>query len=249
MVSFVFGPSQSSMREGIAQSLRRTGDPIETSQARSTDGPAALMLEDELPYASSSEATSAPPTSELNALERDFCSHTDVFNSYYEGECATQQELDEAWITLIALDEDVYGVDVAAVAGTNSYCDTNPNDCPWAQEASSTGEIGPRVAAAYSSALLEDGDPSTHGVQRSPPGWDSGIGEFAGDFTCAGYWAAYGSSLAWFGSSIWGLSSTLTAATVAGVAATGVGALVLGGVAAAGAVVASAIFLHQCYMT
>jgi hypothetical protein len=66
------------------------------------------------------------------------CTYTDEDNITWTGECATQQEMDEAWAVALSLEEDVYGVQAETNGFSYEYCQSYPTDC-WDQEAALSG--------------------------------------------------------------------------------------------------------------
>ena len=160
-----------------------------------------------------------------------------------EGECATQQEIDDALTTLIALDAEIAGAQATVATSSSEYCSSHAADCAtWEQDdAASVG--GPRAEAAaplYASL-----------ANYSFDSIDEALG--AGHVThlmvargCASAVWGYVASLGAFGVAAFALGHAATATAVAAPVAAVVGIALGGAVFAAAAVIGTGIAVYEC---
>jgi hypothetical protein len=193
--------------------------------------------------ASESGEWSAPSDSEEDARSAESgstrretsCEWTDPYdNAYYSGECATQQALDDAYVTAIALEADIYDLD----SDVETACapPENPEVCAISDHMTRAGEAQYdfiRIADAEANYLEAMANANTM-VGGFPPN----IGLSGGtELACGFPKAAYGIALGNFGVRLLGVFAFAVSGGPAIAAAVVVGGAV---VAAAAVVVAGA---------
>lgn len=179
----------------------------------------------------------------VTVTETHYCEYTDPDGVFWSGTCATQQQIDEAWVISIALQEDADAIEAEIQQATLLYCHQNPLDCPLDSEDDN--------AANFALAMMTGGDELVGGPYQPDAcfAMGSAVGE---DFTlsvvalgCGYRAAAYAGALVTFGRLAFKLNTVLRAgAPPAGAVADAVVAAVVAG----GAVVTAGVWLHDCYL-
>ena len=200
----------------------------------------------------------------VESVQRDYdCEYTDPDGVYWSGACATQQEIDDGLATLIALQEDVEGIQTETDAEWHSICTSRPEMCeePYEDEDVIESSAGTGVELAVASPyVLTNMAGSQLAItnlsfnKRSEAdvtymencGQMSPVGQQVAPFiSCYSSGIAYAGSLGAFGLRIARLSALLgMAAPPAGA----IGEAIGWGVITAGAVAGSAIALHECLL-
>lgn len=187
------------------------------------------------------------------------CEYTDDENNYWSGTCATQQELDDAAATAVALQDDVDEITDEQDAEWATVCANNPPLCeepydddedevsaPWI----STSDLGSMVRLTPGAGEIGRFDISlasfqsfdTKGGLRCAANSTVLQQDGVAAFQCYSSGLAYGGAIANFGLRIWKVSRMLAAFPPAA----GVGFEIGGAVIGAGAVVAAAMAVHSC---
>ena len=174
-----------------------------------------------------------------------YCEFTDRNNTLWTGECASQQEFDDALVVKIALDAEVAAVQQEVVTYSTAYCREmgTSEDCQWATDDESVlegplAEVTPAIAAmsvSYSFSAVAVGQSGPNARACGSAGWG-----FAGALGAFGLATGYlSTTLASYGSA---------AAIAAGTAATvgAVGFALAGGVVCAIGVIAAANAVDEC---
>lgn len=102
---------------GVLKASRMT--PLQSPE---TSSGARLQFEtrDDVPYAAS-DAQMPPAVPVLTQISSTDCEYTDADNYYWSGECATQEDIDDAYATAVALDSDSDGAQ-AEIDVDVDYC-------------------------------------------------------------------------------------------------------------------------------
>ena len=185
------------------------------------------------------------------------CEYTDAENVYFSGPCATQQEVDDGYATMIALQEEVGGIEAEVGAACNNKreaCEEpteNELDSETPLEAY-RGSGAPFANALDGASEMAGSDmynSDTFNSFSASVGYDScartPVTPLLDDSNRLNCWAqiiGYVGALAAFGIRIGMLSSALGVVTPASAIGYSIGLAVI----AAGAVAGTAIALHEC---
>ncbi len=187
------------------------------------------------------------------------CTYTDPDNVVWSGTCATQQEIDDAALQMIALQEEADDIVAETNADWAAACAARPGMC---EEPTDDADVAVGSAASFTlgsmSASEARGDSADFSATTN---WgDVNVGLGAGATTtcaapadavgnaivsCYANGIAYAGSVAGFGLRIARLSAVLAAAAPP---AGAVGEALGWAIVTAGAVAGTAIALHECLM-
>lgn len=187
------------------------------------------------------------------------CTYTDPDNVVWSGTCATQQEIDDATLQMIALQEE--GDDIVAETNADwaAACAARPGMC---EEPTDDADVAVGSAASFTLTAMSASEAQSDSADFSSlANWgDVNVGLGAGAATtcaapadavgnaivsCYANGIAYAGSVAGFGLRIARLSAVLAAAAPP---AGAVGEALGWAIVTAGAVAGTAIALHECLM-
>lgn len=188
-------------------------------------------------------ATRAFPLNSTMGSRSPTCEYTDPDNVYYSGECATQQELDDAAAATAAMVSDVDGVVAEVSADSTSYCLAHQEDYEYCAEQLSSVDHSSSLFQydedGAASELYGLGGPS---ADCAPTGQLRGASP-VGTFGCHGQGVMYASAIANWGFRLFRLNTVVRAV------APPVGAVVdaiAAGILASAAVVGAGMILSSC---
>lgn len=195
--------------------------------------PSAESLSTNDAAAPGGERESVEPESVLVTQSSSYCEYTDPEDVYYSGECATQQEIEDAQILYVAMEAEALYAEAEGNAALefDEYCSSfiiPPPECP---------QGGPDTADDAADALLLEGVETGLEVVVSVAPTISCVRD------CTSQGIAFGAAVANWGFRSWKIAAALTAIQpVAGALSQ---ALILGGVAL-GTATATMIALRNC---